>query len=50
MPSEDKEMTVARFMILLMMGLALLIGIVIGIVRDVLGGYSSGHGTHRFKW
>ncbi len=36
MPSEDTEMTFARFVILVMMGLTLLIGSIIGIIRDVM--------------
>ena len=36
MPSEYKKMTFARFVILVMMGLTLLIGSLIGIIRDVM--------------
>jgi len=36
MPSEDTEMTFARFVILVMIGLTLLIGSIIGIIRDVM--------------
>jgi hypothetical protein len=36
MLSEDKKMTFARFVILVMMGLTLLIGSIIGIIRDVM--------------
>ena len=36
MPSEYKKMTFARFVILVMMGLTLLIGNLIGIIRDVM--------------
>jgi len=36
MPSEYKKKTFARFVILVMIGLTLLIGSIIGIIRDVM--------------